>query len=639
MRSAPIHSKPFVLVIRKLWILGFVVYAAGALLNECWAQNFEREKLEGVILYKIMQLTQWPDENDIEQYNIGIYRSNTNLKFFRKLLKDKKIRGKSLNIIDYNPYKNTQKIHTIFITKSNTHKLKEINKLLKGKNVLTISDQSTDKRHVMINFPVKNSKQIFFEVNRANITLAGIKISNDIILIGGSELDIAKIYNDTVSDLNKSKDIIVKKDQELIQHQQALQSKDQELKNLIIETDKQKKQMKQQKLEINKSNKILINSHLKLKNNITTLKQQHVENQKLQDEISANKLTLVNQTKNLAAKDKEIKLKEAEIHISKKTQSQQQSTIKTQKNYLIFFVIQVFLVATLIVVLFRSFLAKKRSNTLMNAKNIELENTMRDLQGTQKQLIESEKMASLGSMVKGIAHEINTPAGIVLTATSSLLKRTEEINKEFKEGKFTEKMFVQYLEFSQEITQMSVNNIKRLSELVKNFKLVAVDQYSNQKRIFELTKYTHDVAEALHIRFKDNKHTLNIVSGQSIIIHSYPGAFSHIISLLTENSLLHAFSANENGVMNIELSLQKDNLIFTYSDNGSGANKKTIDNIFEPFYTTLRSSSCTGLGGHILYNLVTQLLKGTIQCEISKFGGLEFKIIIPVELHDETAAL
>ena len=602
----------------------------------CHSETFSKPELEAVILYKIIQLSQWPDDKSIVEFNIGIYDSSSYTTTFKKIFKHQKIRNKNIKILKFNPYTDKQSIHVLFITRNNTHKLKEINRLLKGKHVLIITDQSNDKRHVMVNLPLRKKGKITFEINRGNIILEGIKISNDIVLIGGSELDIAKIYQDTVSDLSKSKDIISKQDQELVTQQKKLADKDLELSDLITEIDRQHRQMKKQKEEILKGNIILQANSLtlksnnqKLQNNRLSLEKQNIENKNLLTEIADNKLTLVNQTNYLKEKDEAIRQRELEINLSKKTVSKQQSTIKTQQKFLIFFIIQVFLVGALIVVLYISYLSKKKSSSLMHAKNQELEITMDNLKATQKKLIESEKMASLGGMVKGIAHEINTPAGIVLTASSSLLKKTQDIEVKFKQGKVTESNFMDYLHYSKETTQLSVNNINRLSELVKNFKLVAVDQYSNQKREFELTQYIHEVVSTLHPML--HNHALNIVAEQTIKLYSYPGAFSQIISLLIENSLMHAFSTTQNGVMEIQVSQQGNTIHFTFTDNGTTANQDTLDNIFEPFYTTMRSSSCTGLGGHILYNLVTQLLLGSIHCSLSENGGLVFEITMPIE--------
>jgi len=603
----------------------------------CHSETFSKPELEAVILYKIMQLSQWPDDKSIVEFNIGIYDSSSYITTFKKIFKQQKIRNKNIKILKFNPYTDKQPIHILFITRNNTHKLKKINRLLKGKHVLIITDQSNDKRHVMVNLPLRNKSKITFEINRGNIILEGINISNDIVLIGGSELDIAKIYQDTVSDLSKSKDIISKQDQELVEQQQQLAEKDLELSNLITEIDKQKRQMKKQKEEILKDNIILKANSLtlkinrqKLQSNRLSLDKQKTDNKILLTEIVNNKLTLINQKKYLKEKDEAIRQREIEIDLSKKTVSNQQSTIDTQQRILIFFIVQIFMVAALIIVLYVSYLAKKKSSSLMQEKNQELEVTMNNLRSTQKKLIESEKMASLGGMVKGIAHEINTPAGIVLTASSSLLKKTQDLEVKFKQGKVTETTFMDFLHYSKETTQLSVSNINRVSELVKNFKLVAVDQYSNQKREFELTEYIHEVVSTLHPMLQ-GKHGLNIVAQQKIKLYSYPGAFSQIISLLVENSLMHAFSATQNGLMKIQVARQDNTLHFTFMDNGTTANQDTLENIFEPFYTTMRSSSCTGLGGHILYNLVTQLLLGSIHCSLSESGGLVFEITVPIE--------
>ncbi len=253
------------------------------------------------------------------------------------------------------------------------------------------------------------------------------------------------------------------------------------------------------------------------------------------------------------------------------------------------------------------------------------------LKDAQKQLIESEKMASLGELVAGVAHEINTPVGVGVTAASFLSDETKIIDKKYTDELMTREDFSEYLTCSLQTTEMILSNLQRATELIKSFKKVAVDQTAEDKRCFFVTSYIGEVLRTLHPRIKKTKHNIEVLSGKDIEINSYPGTFSQIITNLVMNSIIHAFDEDEGegGNVVIDIKPKDEGIIISFSDDGKGVGKDDISKVFDPFYTTKRGRGGTGLGLHIVYNLVTQKLKGNIKCESDLGKGTVFYIYIP----------
>jgi PAS domain S-box-containing protein len=270
-------------------------------------------------------------------------------------------------------------------------------------------------------------------------------------------------------------------------------------------------------------------------------------------------------------------------------------------------------------------------NKKIEEKNKALINAMQELQATQQELIESEKMAALGNLVAGVAHEINTPVGVSMTAASYLESTTEEIANLYKRGDMTRSHLKHYLNSAYKSSTLILRNLIRAAELTKSFKQVAVDQASEQERTFILKDYLDEIVKSLQPKFKRSQIQVSIVCDENIELASYPGAFYQIITNLIINSLIHGFQNEPEGEITIEGRIQDKFLILRYSDNGKGITAEIINKIFEPFFTTNRQKGGSGLGLHITYNLVTHKLNGTIRCESVINQGTTFIMQIPCD--------
>ncbi|EAT11405.1 HAMP domain-containing protein [Bermanella marisrubri] len=259
----------------------------------------------------------------------------------------------------------------------------------------------------------------------------------------------------------------------------------------------------------------------------------------------------------------------------------------------------------------------------------ELKKSLDDLKHTQQQLVEQEKMASLGELVAGVAHEINTPIGVGITAVSHLDNTVQRLRESFIAGTLTKQQFTDLLSGVNESSDILAANLKRAADLVKAFKSVAVDQTSAEARLFNLNDYIKDVLTSLRPKLKRVSHQVIMEVDENIDLYCDPGIISQIFTNLILNSLNHAFSDADEGKMEIKAEADEKNIHLTYCDDGEGIEPDLLPRLFDPFVTTKRGQGGSGLGTHIIYNLVTQGLGGTIHCTSELGKGACFDIVIP----------
>ncbi|MEO5330180.1 MAG: CHASE domain-containing protein [Magnetococcus sp. THC-1_WYH] len=252
----------------------------------------------------------------------------------------------------------------------------------------------------------------------------------------------------------------------------------------------------------------------------------------------------------------------------------------------------------------------------------------------QSELVQTEKMAGLGNMVAGVAHEINTPVGIGVTAASELSERTHNFADMVHTCGITEEELEDYLTSTNRLTYLIQSNLERSAALIRSFKSVAVDQSCENKRIFKVRQCVEATVTTLLHEFKRTKLAIVVSCPDDIEVRSYPGALTQIVLNLLNNSRIHGYSEGSPGRIKMEFSLDNGILLFTYQDDGRGMTDIERQRIYEPFFTTNREHGGSGLGMHVVYNLVTQTLAGTITCVSSPGEGVLFKIILPIQNDD-----
>lgn len=272
----------------------------------------------------------------------------------------------------------------------------------------------------------------------------------------------------------------------------------------------------------------------------------------------------------------------------------------------------------------------KKNNRNLRKLNKDLEKSIKDLTLAQKRLVESEKMVALGNMVSGIAHEINTPLGVSLTATSYVLDQIRELEDEMLS--LSDEELIELMGEVEESSQIIYDSLRRSIELMSSFKEIAVNQHSNEKLAFDLLEYTHTVTRSLKHEYTQVVERLDIEIPSGIEVYSYPGAYSQVITNLILNSIKHGFEGIEDGHISIRAIKHKDHIFLTYKDDGVGIKKTHLKKIFEPFFTTSRANGGTGLGLSVVYNLVNTSLNGEIECLSEAGQGTQFNISFPVNV-------
>lgn len=270
-------------------------------------------------------------------------------------------------------------------------------------------------------------------------------------------------------------------------------------------------------------------------------------------------------------------------------------------------------------------------------KNREAEESMRRLKLTQQQLVTLEKHAALGDIVAGLAHEINTPLGISITAVSALEEQLSELEALYERHGLDAHGFREFIEFAREGVSITTDNLRRAADLISRFKQVAVDQASEQQRDFELCDYLSSILTSLRPSYKYRPVDVELQCSGSVIITSYPGAIAQIITNLLMNSLTHAFPPDEDdrrqrGHITLQVSSGEKEVCIRYQDNGKGMSEDIQQRLFTPFFTTRQQQGGSGLGTYIIHDLVSHQLHGRLEVHSAEGAGCEFIIYLPLHL-------
>ena len=251
---------------------------------------------------------------------------------------------------------------------------------------------------------------------------------------------------------------------------------------------------------------------------------------------------------------------------------------------------------------------------------------MTDLRLTQESLLQAERLASLGSLVAGVAHEINTPVGIALTSASVLKDATDDMQAALAGDGLKKSVMLRYLATAAESSRLIMNNAYRAAHLIHSFKQIAVDQTSEARRPFVLMEYVEEIVTSLRPTLKTTRIALKFDGADDIVLDSYPGAFAQVITNLVLNCVEHAFDPEQPGEIRIHARLDVDVVELELSDNGKGIAPELLERIFEPFFTTRLGQGGTGLGLNIVYNLVVKQFNGTISVRSTLGHGTCFTL-------------
>lgn len=275
-------------------------------------------------------------------------------------------------------------------------------------------------------------------------------------------------------------------------------------------------------------------------------------------------------------------------------------------------------------------IAKRKTEDELRASKEKAESALLELNTAQQNLIDAERLAALGGLVAGVAHEVNNPIGISLTVASSFARRADIFEQELRTEPLRRSKLDEFVRTSRDAAQQLVANLHRAGELIQSFKQVAVDRSHAERRQFALSEATDQIVASLRPVLKKAAITLSVEVPEGLMIDGYPGSYGQILTNLFLNAANHAFADGRTGAISISAKARgSDDVEIIFADNGAGMTPDVQRQAFDPFFTTRRNEGGTGLGLHIVYNLVTQQLGGRMMLESRPGQGTTFRIIMP----------
>lgn len=282
---------------------------------------------------------------------------------------------------------------------------------------------------------------------------------------------------------------------------------------------------------------------------------------------------------------------------------------------------------------------RRLTESRLKQANRDLEESLTFLQQARNQLLASEKLASLGSLVTNIAHDVSTPLGVGVTAASYLKEKFQHLQHEVSENKMTSEGLLERLSALEEAVELIDVNLQRANELMDGFKQVAADQASEAVREVNVKQYVQRIIKALKPQLQKQACEVTLTCPETIVAEFTAGALAQILTNMMVNSLIHGFEQKPNGKINISVRVDGQHLHFHYCDNGVGMSQRQLRQLFDAFYTTQRNQGGSGLGTHIIHSLITQSLHGKITASSKPGQGLCYDFSFPVTLQQPVSEM
>jgi signal transduction histidine kinase len=275
----------------------------------------------------------------------------------------------------------------------------------------------------------------------------------------------------------------------------------------------------------------------------------------------------------------------------------------------------------------------------LRQRSSDLTRSLEDLRAAQDGLVQTEKLAALGRLVAGVAHEINTPVGTSLTVASALISKTGRFEADVASGNVRRSMLTEFIAASREAASQIMINLNQAVDLIQSFKQVAADRNVSDRRGFDLGQVTEQVVKGLRFGLRSQNLDVSVECEPNLAMNSYPGPYGQVLTNLVLNSATHAFPDGARGSVHIAAQASgKDRVEVLFSDDGCGMSPEVRRQVFDPFFTTRRDQGSTGLGLHIVHNIVTNRLGGRIDLETRPGAGTKIRIVMPREAPPEYAA-
>ena len=602
-------------------------------ISETLISQISYETSKAALIFQFAKNIGHKNEKELKKYKICFLGNDIN-----------KIKGKTVELLLINNLNKLPAIQLLYIDKNWAEKISEVWYKIEKKNILLISEHSLDTKYIMLNILYNSKKKkISFEINKANIIIENLTFNAELLLLGGKEIDIRELYRNT-------KQLLDNKKHEVSQYKQVIEEQTQELQTLHKQADS---------LNINVTmllNKIS-NSENKLDYLVDSIKLQQKRLALKLDRIKKQEIKLKNQQQKIKDKEKQIKKVTVELNniIAEKVKNQKlifaqktslvskDATINKQNKQLTLIIAFVLLLIVLILAIFYAFRIRKKANKKqlfinkeLESKKEVLEKTLQKLTETQSQLIHSEKMASLGVLTAGVAHEINNPVNYINSGVEGLKSVTSQITKLVSEytNKNADEKTKKELDFlTNGIKTLTTNiqtGVKRTTEIIKS--LNTFSHIDNDE--LSLADIHENIDSTTTLLYNQYKNRIKVIKNYNNIpkIYCYPSKLNQVFMNLISNAIQ---SIKNEGTITITTSFDDRNLKnnkyikISIKDTGVGISEDLHSKIFEPFFTTKQVGSGTGLGLSITHGIIKQH-NGKIDFTSSIEKGTEFKLYLPI---------
>lgn len=619
-------------------IVFLMVIGVCILVSELKAQEYSEGEVKTALLVHIIKNIEWPEDKNKEAIRFSIWQNRQAYQSL-VLLNNIDVRNKPIRLSLAINEQQLADADIIYISQQYLDDLSTIALQLRGSGKLIITEQSQTLHNGMVNLVVDNKQKgqarLKFQINRPNLVFEGFTLLPELVLFGGTEVDVAQLYHQTEQGIRELRSLNEQAFAKLSQQQREIDEKEQEFISLQKQVSKlnqqlseRQKDLTESKLDLEQLQNKAINAEQQYKQALQQMTDKEAELKEAVAELSVYEVNVSTQQQLLSRLEKEVTanqilLKEqGSLLTAAESEVKHQSELISQQREIIIFVLIVaviIILASLTITIL--FLKNKRIKD-------QLQLALTNLTEAQEQLVEAEKMASLGQLVTGVAHEVNTPIGIALTAISTLGEETKKFRVLLEEGKLKKSTALEFTDRLTELDKLVQGNLQRCHRLVENFKQVSADQVVAESRTIAIKDYCHKIFETLSVYLKRNN-VAWAIDGDNPEIDVDPGILSQVLSNLATNAVTHAFTDNSNAEITLAINKSAEVIAISFFDNGIGMDKETQQKLFDPFFTTKRGKGGTGLGMNIVYNLVTAKLKGNIIVESEVGEGTRFVITLP----------